>query len=256
MVEAGGDAAVPIPGRFLGNLTKGVKLAFYFQPHRKAIGQFAQQSRGASMNEVVKSQEQAPAEAGLQGIELGKWMGRREAFGLIAGRCSAADIESLRQIRDGKLYEGLNCNWDEFCSRHLHVPRRTVEREIGYLRRFGPAFFTLRQISRISVREYASLAEQISEEGVRVDGTVVALIPENSGPLAGALETLRKRNESAAPAAPPAGLDAVLQRLRSATQGMRSLEGSLDRKQLRSLAEQLAETLSAAAACGVALGVR
>jgi hypothetical protein len=31
MVEAGGDAAVPIPGRFLGNLTKGVKLAFYFQ---------------------------------------------------------------------------------------------------------------------------------------------------------------------------------------------------------------------------------
>jgi hypothetical protein len=31
------------------------------------------------MNEVVKSQEQAPAEAGLQGIELGKWMGDRKS---------------------------------------------------------------------------------------------------------------------------------------------------------------------------------
>jgi hypothetical protein len=136
------------------------------------------------------------------------------------------------------------------------VTRRTVDREIGYLRRFGPAFFTLRQLAHISVREYAAIAGEISEEGVRVDGAVVALLPENCEALAGAVESLVKRSESAEPAAPPAGFDAVLQRLRTANRCLRSFEGSLEREQLRTLAGAMAEMLTSAAALGVAIGVR
>jgi hypothetical protein len=37
-----------------------------------------------------------------EGLHLGKLLGHREAFELIAARCPAADAASLRAIRDGK----------------------------------------------------------------------------------------------------------------------------------------------------------
>lgn len=190
------------------------------------------------------------------GIELGKWMGRREAFGLIAGRCSAAEVESLRRIHDDRLYEGLHCTWDEFCARNLGVAPRTVERDLANLRRFGPAFFTLRQLTRVSVREYQAIAPQVSEDGVRVNGAVVALLPENSEALAGAVKTLL---EGKAPAAAPEArpdFDAALRRFRSAIQGLRAFAGDLDTSQMRSLARELSDALSAADACGVSLKAR
>ena len=33
-------------------------------------------------------------------LDLGIWLGRKQAFSVVAGRCSAADAECLRQIRD------------------------------------------------------------------------------------------------------------------------------------------------------------
>jgi len=37
-------------------------------------------------------------------FELGQWLGRKQAFGLIAGKTAAADVECLRRIRDGNLF--------------------------------------------------------------------------------------------------------------------------------------------------------
>lgn len=34
--------------------------------------------------------------------QLGTWMGRKQAFTSLAARCSAADAECLRQIREGR----------------------------------------------------------------------------------------------------------------------------------------------------------
>lgn len=191
-----------------------------------------------------------------QGVELGKWLGRREAFSLIAGRCSAAEVESLRRIREGNLYQRLGCSWEEFCSQQLHVTSRTVDRDIAYLRRFGPAFFTLRQLTRVSVREYAAIADRISEEGVNLDGNVVALLPENTEALAGAVKTLIERHEPPQPAAASPEFDGVLQRFRSTAQGLRSFAGSLDHSQLQVLAGELADLLAAAADRGITIGVR
>ena len=46
------------------------------------------------MNEVVKTEDQGSVAVEPAGFKLGQWLGRREAFGLIAGRCSAAEIET------------------------------------------------------------------------------------------------------------------------------------------------------------------
>lgn len=208
------------------------------------------------MNEIVKTGEFAPDAPNPDGIELGLWMGRREAFSLIGGRCSAAEIESLRRIRDGKLYQSLNENWEEFCARHLHVSCRTVERELANLRRFGPAFFTVRQLTHISTSQYAEVAGQISEDGVRLDDEIVALIPENSEQLARALETLLERTESAAPALAPPAFDGVLQSFRTAARKLRSFDGDLNRTQLGALAREIAQVLSAAGDRGLTLDLR
>lgn len=211
------------------------------------------------MDDLVRRVDPATAGTDEEKVELGKWIGRREAFGAIAGRCSAAEIESLRRIRDSRLYQEMNCTWEEFCSRYLHVTKRTVDLEISYLRRFGPAFFTLRQLARVSVREYARIAGQISEEGVHVDGNVVALIPENGEALAGAVGTLLERSEPApadvAPAAMPAPFETVLQRFRGAAEELRAFDGGMDGQQLHALAGEIANLLAAAAERGVTIGV-
>ena len=37
-------------------------------------------------------------------FDVGAWVGRRQAFALVAGRCSAADAEILFEIREKNLF--------------------------------------------------------------------------------------------------------------------------------------------------------
>jgi hypothetical protein len=67
-----------------------------------------------------------------------------------------------------------------------------VERELGYLRNYGPAFFTVRQLTHITVNEYQSIARHITEKGVYLDGAVIALHAQNSDPVAAAVDQLLK----------------------------------------------------------------
>jgi hypothetical protein len=126
----------------IGKFCRKLKFqATIFNELGKGTGRFCQFGRRSTwMKKTVEEDGGVPALTDAQGILLGQWMGRREAFGLIAGRCSAADIEILRRMKEEKLYATLDCTWDEFCTRHLHVSRRTVDTEIAYLREFGPAF--------------------------------------------------------------------------------------------------------------------
>ena len=54
---------------------------------------------------------------GQQVLELGIMPGQRRAFGLVAGRCSAAQAECLRKVRDEKTYLKFAANWAGFCVR-------------------------------------------------------------------------------------------------------------------------------------------
>jgi hypothetical protein len=149
------------------------------------------------MNETIENVEvTAPnvtEEIIQQVIQLGTWMGRREAFGLMAGRCAAADIECLRQMRDQRKYRELNCTWAEFCAKYLKVSRRSVDRLIGHLEEFGPSYFHLTKLTHISVGEYRQIAACVTEAGLEINGSAVALLPENSAQLAAAITELLER---------------------------------------------------------------
>src|ERR1035438_3626558 len=126
------------------------------------------------MNETIENVEltelSEPKDFTLQVLEMGRWVGRREAFALIAGRCAAADIECLRQMRDQRKYRELNCTWAEFCAKYLKVARRSVDRLIGHLEEFGPSYFHLTKLTHISVGEYRQIAACVTEAGLEING--------------------------------------------------------------------------------------
>lgn len=200
------------------------------------------------MNEVVKTDGEQAVDT--EAILLAQWMGRREAFSLVAGRCSAADIEILRRIREEKLYAHKNCIWDEFCTRHLRVSRRTVDREIAYLREFGPAFFSVRQLTHITVDDYRKIAPHVTAEGVTVDGALVPLDPRHSEPLTAAVERLLQENGSPRAAAGAGSFAAILRRCRSAARAFDSFQGALDNDQMRELTRVVADLRNQAANLG------
>lgn len=157
------------------------------------------------MNDIIEDvsrvmQEPQKHDVMRRMIELGNWMGRREAFSLMAGRCAAADVECLRRMRDEKAYRELDCTWEEFCTNHLKVSRKSVDRLIGRLEELGPAYFHLTNLTHITIGEYRQIAASVSEAGVELDGSVVTLLPENSQKLAAAIaQLLERENRSEGP---------------------------------------------------------
>jgi hypothetical protein len=252
MVDLGVGLRQQATTRVIGEIRRKLKYqASIFSELGKGPGEFRQCGRRYTwMKKTVEEDTGALALTDAQGILLGQWMGRREAFGLIAGRCSAADIGILRRMKEEKLYATLDCTWDEFCTRHLHVARRTVDMEIAYLREFGPAFFTIRQLTHVSVKDYRSIAPYITEQGVHVNGTVVALLPENSEPLAAAVEVLLKGSANEECAAKPESFDTLLKRCQAAARALCSYQKRLDERQKAALTAEAIKIRAAAEALG------
>ena len=131
---------------------------------------------------------------------LQRWLGRREAFAMVAGRCSAADVQCLKEVRDGKLYESHAPTWDEFCALHLAMSKRHVNRLIAHLEEFGPRYFELSQLARISPETFRAIAPHLREDGLDCHGEVIALLPENASKVAAAVAKLRTPAKSPKPA--------------------------------------------------------
>jgi hypothetical protein len=123
--------------------------------------------------------------------ELGQCMGRKQAFGLISARTAAADIECLRSIREKKLYRAKDVDWAEFCQQYVGVTRGYADRLIRHLEEFGPNYFHLSQIVRISPEDYRHIAPAVSDEGIMVGDEKIAISPENSEKLVEAVNELR-----------------------------------------------------------------
>jgi len=131
-------------------------------------------------------------------FQLGMMLGTRKAFAAVAGRCSAADAECLRRICDQKLYLSRAASWEEFCPEYLGLSNRHANRIIRNLEEFGPDYFELAQLTRITPGQFRAIAPAIREKNIHVDGQAIALIPENSERVAAAVSELRRA------AAPPA----------------------------------------------------
>src|SRR4051812_30691172 len=116
-------------------------------------------------------------------VTLGRLLGRREAFNTIAARCSGAEAANLRELRATKNY--LECrDWAEFCSKHLHMSRENANRIIRLLEHFGPQYFEVAQLTRISPETYRAIAPAIQDGALYTNGEAIALVPENADRVA------------------------------------------------------------------------
>lgn len=179
-------------------------------------------------------------------LGLGAWLGRKQAFSLMAGKCSAADAECLRKMRDEKKYRSLGLNWETFCRKYLGISRVAAEKIIKLLEEFGTQYFELSAVVRISPEEYRRIAPSVTSEGVQFRGRLLEIAMHNAPELSEAVQELRR--EAAPPPAPPkpAGDDELEQTLARAGRAVwdalddfkrAGRMGLVPRQQLRVLAE-------------------
>jgi hypothetical protein len=128
----------------------------------------------------------------MQGVELGTWLGRREAFAQLAGRCSAADAECIRKMREERQYRELGMNWEQFCKRKLGISKRGADLIIAQLNEFGPAYFLLAQMARVTPEEYRRISGSVRGQALLHAGEEIPIEAENAGRLAVAIEELRR----------------------------------------------------------------
>ena len=124
-------------------------------------------------------------------LEIGEWLGRRQAFGLLASRCTAADAECLKRLRDNKSYKRLRMTWEEFCRDKAGVSRKYADKLIHDLEEFGTNYFRLAELTQMSTDTYRLIAGAVSDEGIEYQGEKIPLTPENRKRVAEAVEQLK-----------------------------------------------------------------
>ena len=144
-------------------------------------------------------------------MNLGARLGRHQAFGLIANRCSAADAECLKAIRDGGEYKQLGLTWEQFCVKHAGVSRVHAERQIHCLEEFGGNYFRFSEVMSITPATYRLIAGAISDEGFECNGERIPLARENRDKVAAAVTAMRAKPK--AKAGPGAELASFRKRL-------------------------------------------
>ena len=124
-------------------------------------------------------------------FDIGVWVGRRQGFALVAGRCSAADAEILFEIRENKLFRSMEPTWEDFCTKRLGIDRSYADRRIRQFQQLGPDFCRLNSFTRIRPADYRLVAGALTDGGLSYDGDVIPLEPGNAPKLTQAVEALR-----------------------------------------------------------------
>jgi hypothetical protein len=157
-------------------------------------------------------------------FELGMMLGTRKAFASVAGRCSAADAECLRRLREKRLYLSRAETWEEFCPKFLGLSKTHANRIIRSLEEFGPDYFEVAQLTRITPEQYRTIAPAIREKNIHVNGQAIALLPENSDRVTAAVAELRQAASTRDAAAIDPGADGSARTaLRSIDRGLRGV---------------------------------
>jgi hypothetical protein len=158
-------------------------------------------------------------------FDLGAWIGRGQAFSLVANHCSAAQAECLARIRKDGLYKALNLTWDEFCKQHAGASRAHADEIIRRLDEFGAAYFRLSEIIRISPQSYRALQAAVKGEAIEVGGESIPITPENAPRIRHAIGALRAelRRSQAAEARYSLGITQLQARLDACFEDMSSL---------------------------------
>jgi len=124
-------------------------------------------------------------------FNLGTWLGRKQAFGLMASRCTVGEIECLVEVYDSKMYLAIEPTFEAYCKNHLGISGRTATRLINQYKQQGPNLARLNSFTRIRPSEYRLFAAALTEEGLSFNGETIPLEPENAPKLAQAADAIR-----------------------------------------------------------------
>lgn len=132
-----------------------------------------------------------PADA-ADTLELGLVLGKSQAFGLIAGRCSAAQAESLSRLRKEQKYRRITPHWRDFCSHYLKMSQTQADQIINLWEEFGAGYFEVSQLTRVSAETYRALAPSIQDGALHANGEAIELSEENAQKVSAAVAELRR----------------------------------------------------------------
>jgi hypothetical protein len=138
-----------------------------------------------------------------EAMETGAWVGRKQAFSGMAGRCSAADAVCILKLREDKKYKATGLTWDAFCTEHLGISRSLADKTIRLLEEFGESYFHLAGLIQIPPADYRLIAGSVGADGVQHDGETIAIAPQNAARLVEAARNLKQRARLALPAPAP-----------------------------------------------------
>jgi len=154
--------------------------------------------------------ELTPEQANL--LDLGEILGQQRTFGLVAGKCSAAQAATLHRLREQKIYKRITSSWDEFCANYLRISSTEANRIIRDWQELGPAFFEVAQFTRISPETYLAIAPSVKDGALHHNGEVIPLTEENARKIASAVADMRRALP--APAAKPKRLATPAERVK------------------------------------------
>jgi len=141
--------------------------------------------------ELEESNTVLPADTAAA-LDLGLLLGRSQAFGLIAGRCSAAQAQNLSRLRKEQNYKQLTPHWRDFCSRYLKISQTQADQIISLWEEFGPGYFEVAHLTRVSAETYRALAPTIDDGKLILDGEAIELNEENALRVSAAVAALRR----------------------------------------------------------------
>ena len=133
----------------------------------------------------------------MEPFELGTWLGRGQAFGLVANQTLAAQARCLRTIRETEAYKSVCATWEEFCLQYVGLPRRRVDELIEKLEEFGETYFRLSEIVRISPETYLQIAQKVVDGSIEIGGELVPIVPENAPRIRSAVARMRSELKQA-----------------------------------------------------------
>ena len=133
-------------------------------------------------------------------LDLGMVLGQNQAFGFLAGRCSAAQAETIRRLRNEKLYKRITEHWKEFCPQYLKMSGTQADSIIRLWEEFGAGYFEIAQLTRVSPETYRALAPAVENGVLNLNGEQIELTIENSRKVAAAVSQVRRSLPPKAPA--------------------------------------------------------
>lgn len=164
-----------------------------------STNRFSKTAQVEQSREVMTTKKDALQIAGDQveaasgeALELGMWVGRQQAFGMIAAKASAAQAQCLKRIKDGAEYKSLGLTWEQFCDQHVGISRASADRIIGNFEEFGAAYFALSAVTRISPTTYRLIASAVDESTVEIDGEKIPITKANAARISEAVTSLSK----------------------------------------------------------------